>query len=141
MTLKVKTLAAILIVFVCVVFIARQGSAFDLFGHACVNDSANSSTCKQAKDQGNKDPIAGPGGLISKASNVIAVVGGIVAVIMIIISGFWFVTAGGSPIGQGATDANQIKRARATLLGALIGAVVIALAWTITRFVTDRVIQ
>jgi hypothetical protein len=119
---------------------AKALAASDLTGDAC-SQAPNSSICQQAQNNGGKNPVAGQNGLISKAANVIAVVGGVVAVIMIIISGFMFVTAGGSPVGQRSTDPNQLKKARATLAGALIGALVIALAWTITRFVTDHVIQ
>ena len=120
---------------------AKSFAATDPLGGVCTGDSADSAVCQQARNSDGKNPVAGPNGLISKASNVIAVIGGVVAVIMIIISGFMFVTAGGAPVGQRSTDPNQLKKARATLAGALIGLIVIALAWTITRFVTDNVIK
>ena len=135
----IKSILAVLVLMVTVFGLASKTSAIDLFGSAC-KQANGSSVCNQAKEQGNKNPIAGPNGLISKAANLLAIVGGVIAVIMVIYSGFLFVAAGGSPIGQRSTDPNQLKKARATLVGALIGAIVIALAWTITRFVTDRII-
>lgn len=122
-------------------FLFPRAFAADPITGACTGAAATSSVCQQLEHQGNKNPIAGPDGVISKAANLIAVIGGIIAVIMVIISGFMFVTAGGSPVGQRSADPNQLKKARATLTGALIGAIVIALAWTITRFVTDHLIK
>lgn len=52
---------------------------------------------------------------------------GIVAVIVIIIAGFIFVTSNG--------DANKISRAKQAILGSVIGLVVIMLAFVITQFV------
>lgn len=102
-----------------------------LFGQAC--NGANSNVCTQAKQQGTTDPIAGPNGVISVAANVIAVVTGVIAVIMIIIGGLRYATAAG--------NAEQAAGARRQIIYALIGIVVVALAWTITRFVVDKVIQ
>jgi hypothetical protein len=125
-----------------VFFLPKTTSAADPIGGACTGEAAKSPVCQQITDpkNTNNNPVAGPDGLISKAANLLAVVGGVVAVIMVIYSGFLLITAGGSPVGQRSADPNQLKKARATLAGALIGAAVIALAWTITRFVTDHVI-
>jgi hypothetical protein len=137
--MKTKILILCLSILVALIFIAPRAAAFDLFGSSCTGEAAKSAVC-QDRAKGTTNPIAGPNGLISKVANVVAVVGGIIAVIMIIISGFMFMTAGGTPVGQRSTDPNQLKKARATLFGAIVGLVVIALAWTITRFVTDKII-
>ncbi|HET6864211.1 MAG TPA: hypothetical protein VFH37_03380 [Candidatus Saccharimonadales bacterium] len=116
-------------------------AAFNPFGSVCSNsDAATSPACHQNKDQNGKttDPAVN---IIRTAANIIAIVAGIAAVIMIIISGFQFVTAGGAVPGQRSGDTNKIKSARSTLIGALVGLVIIALAWTIVTFVTDHFIS
>lgn len=52
---------------------------------------------------------------------------GIVAVIVIIVAAFFFVTSRG--------DANQMKRSKDAIRGAVIGLVVVMTAFVITRFV------
>jgi hypothetical protein len=110
---------------------------------ACASNSvANSSAiCKQANNQGTNNPVAGPNGVISKAANIVGLVAGIGAVIIIIISGFMFVTAGGATPGQRSSDPNRLKTARSALSGAIIGLVIVALAWAIVKFVTNKLVQ
>lgn len=115
---------------------------FNPLEEACSTNTKtqDSPLCKQAQEQGEKDPIAGPNGVISKAANIIALVAGIGAVIMILIGSFEFITAGGTAIGQRSSDPNKVKQARSRIVNALIGLVVIALAWAIVRLITDQVI-
>jgi hypothetical protein len=77
--------------------------------------------------------VAGSNGVINKAANIIALVTSIGAVIMILIGGFFYVTAGG--------NAENAAKAKARIISAVIGLVVVALAWTIVRLVTDRIIK
>lgn len=63
--------------------------------------------------------------------NVLSFIVGIAAVIMIIIGGFKYVTSQG--------DSNNINSAKNTILYALIGLVVVALAQVLVRFVLGRV--
>lgn len=72
------------------------------------------------------DPGAAAGDLL----NTVYVVAGITCVIVIVVAGFMFVTASG--------DASLIKKAREMLIGALIGLLVIILAFAITGFVLGR---
>lgn len=72
------------------------------------------------------DPGAAAGDLL----NTVYVVAGITCVIVIVIAGFMFVTASG--------DASLIKKAREMLIGALIGLLVIIMAFAITGFVLGR---
>lgn len=67
---------------------------------------------------------------IATAINIISVIVGIVAVIMIIVAGFRYVTSGG--------DTESVASAKKTLLYAVIGLIVVALAQTIVRFVLKR---
>lgn len=70
---------------------------------------------------------------IRTAANIIASITGIAAVIIVMIGGLSYITAGG--------NAEQATNARRRIAGALIGLIVVALAWAATRFVTDRVVQ
>lgn len=63
--------------------------------------------------------------------NLLSALVGVVAVIMIIIAGLRFVTSAGSP--------EAAKSARGTILYAIIGLVVVALAQLIVHFVLDKV--
>jgi predicted secreted protein len=116
-----------------------QPQPFNPLGGACANAPANPA-CTQNKDQNgsNANPTVN---IIRSAADVIALIGGIGAVVIIIISGFMFVTAGGVTPGQRSGDPNRIKTARATLTGAIVGLIIIALAWTIVAFVTDKLIK
>ena len=118
-------------------------AAFNPLDKACQGEAAKSPACQQAQAQSTNpsDPIAGPDGIINKAANIIALVAGIGAVIMIIIGAFEFITAGGSPIGQRSGDPNKAKQARTRIVSALIGLVVVALAWALVRLITDRVLR
>jgi hypothetical protein len=138
---KTKVLLLLLLPIVLLCVSVSTVHAFNLFNDACSGQKAASSpTCQQAatQTQNNNNPAIDT---INTAANIIALVTGIGAVIMIIISGFKFVTAGGATPGQRAGDPNAIKSARATLTASIIGLAVVALAWTITRFITDRLIQ
>jgi hypothetical protein len=101
----------------------------------------DSAVCKDsAKQQGTStNPVTDT---IKKVANVIAIIAGIASVIIIIISGFMFITAGGSIAGQRAGD-NPAKAAKAksALSAALVGLVIVALAWTIVTFITDKFIH
>lgn len=110
---------------------------------ACqTNDlTRNSEICHQSQSQGKTNPVSGPKGIINTGANIIALITGIGAVIVIIISGFMFVTAGGAAPGQRSADPNRLKTARSALSGAIIGLVVVALAWAIVRFVTNKFVR
>lgn len=112
---------------------ASPAHAWSLFPDKVCNttEARKSTACIEAKaQQGNENPVAN---LIGDAANIIALVAGFVAVLMIIIAGFQFVTSGG--------NAEQTTKARGRIFGAIIGLVVIALAWTIIRLVLDAVIK
>ncbi len=68
--------------------------------------------------------------LISTILNVLSVIVGIIAVIMIIIGGFHYITSGGSD--------EKVKKAKNTILYAIIGLIVVALAQIIVKFVLQK---
>jgi hypothetical protein len=110
-----------------------QASAYNPLGQACTGNAASSAACQQASSQGSTDPIAGPDGIINKAAGIIAIIAGIAAVIVIIVGGFSYITSAG--------NAESAKKARQRILGAVIGLVVVFLAWSIVRYVSDNVLK
>ena len=126
-----------------ITILAISGSsalAFNPLAPACQTKSgagASGPVCTQNKAQ-NGSPVNPALHTINVASTIIAFVAGIAAVIVIIVSGFQFITAGGIAGGQRAGDApGGAKKARQTLVGAVIGLLVIALAWTLITVVTN----
>jgi len=82
--------------------------------------------------------IGGCGGGESKISNIIktiinilSAIGGIIAVILIIVGGIKYMTSAG--------DSNAAANARNTIIYALVGLVVVAFAQIIVRFVLQQI--
>jgi hypothetical protein len=69
--------------------------------------------------------------VIATVINILSIVVGVIAVIMIIIGGLRYITSGG--------DSNNTKGAKDTILYAIIGLVVVAMAQVIVRFVLNEV--
>lgn len=67
---------------------------------------------------------------ISKGINIFSMIIGIIAVVMIMIAGFKYITSTG--------DANSVNSAKNTLLYAVIGLVIVAMAQVIVRFVITQ---
>lgn len=70
---------------------------------------------------------------VTNVINLISMAVGIAAVIMIMVGGFRYTTSGG--------DQEGIKSAKNTIMYALIGLIVVALAQVIVRFVLNKTIQ
>jgi hypothetical protein len=66
-----------------------------------------------------------------KILDVVYMIAGMIAVLIIVVAGFIFVTANG--------DSNRIQKAKMAILGAVIGLIVILLAFVITQFVIFKV--
>jgi hypothetical protein len=80
------------------------------------------------KDTGNGVSLSS---VVKVIVNILSLIVGIVAVIMIIVGGFRYVTSGG--------DSNNITSAKNTILYAIVGLVVVALAQFIVQFVVAKV--
>lgn len=93
-----------------------QGSNIDFTGNTQSQDCSSGST--------------GIGKLIRTIINVLSIIIGAVAVIMIIIGGFRYITSGGSAEGT--------KAARQTIVYAIVGLVIVALAQIIVHFVLNN---
>ncbi len=105
-----------------------HAAAYDAFQgfkgkEACGGSAQGSAVCST----NGTNTITGPTGVLRKATNIIALLAGIAAVILIVLSGFQFITSGG--------DAQKIAGARNTLFGAIIGVVIVIAAQGILQFV------
>lgn len=68
--------------------------------------------------------------LLKRIVNILSVIIGVIAVIMIIVGGFRYITSGGA--------AEKVTGAKNTILYALIGLIIVALAQIIVRFVLSN---
>ncbi|HZM63709.1 MAG TPA: pilin [Candidatus Saccharimonadales bacterium] len=68
--------------------------------------------------------------IISVFLNIFSVVIGIVAVVMIMVGGFKYITAGG--------DSSKVTSAKHTIIYALIGIIVVAMAQFLVQFVLQK---
>lgn len=71
--------------------------------------------------------------IIKTIINIVSIVVGVVAVIMIVFGGLKYITSGG--------ESSNVSSAKNTIIYAIIGLVVVALAQFIVRFVLDRSIN
>ncbi len=124
-----KLLLGLAAIFALAVFAVQPALAFDPFGTICNVGGSDSAVC-QEKNNNSNNPLTGPKGLFVGIANIIALSAGLSAIIIIIIAGFKFVTAGG--------DAAKAKSAQGTIVTALVGLVIIALAAAIINFVLGR---
>jgi len=91
----------------------------------CLGVAAAGATCSEGSTGTTVNTVVG------LVVNILSVLVGIAAVIMIIIGGFKYVTSAG--------DSSNVKSAKDTIIYAIIGLVVVAMAQMITGFVLDRV--
>lgn len=107
--------------------------AFDFFRNSsnpvCNSGSSSSAVCKQPSNQ-QKNPVVD---VIQVTSSVFALMAGVLAVIMIIVSGLTLTTSGGNQ--------EAVANSRKRIVNSIIGLAIVALAWVIIRFVTDQLIK
>lgn len=137
MTQKIKslilTLASVL-AFSVPALIAVPVYAADIQGGLCtgaglqITPSGSSADCT--------DPSIGTGhlnDLLTTVINIFSAVVGVIAVLMIIVGGLRYITSGG--------DSGKVSAAKTTIIYALIGLVVVALAQLIVHFVLAQAIS
>jgi hypothetical protein len=107
--------------------VSPTASAFSLFGDAC-RDNSNATVCKDARGGGN--PIYGPDGIVTVIINILSIIIGVAAVVVIIIAGIQYMMSTGDP-----TKVNNAKNA---ILYALVGLGVAVAAQVIVRFIISR---
>ena len=84
----------------------------------------------QACVGGDEDPGEKVNALITQVINIFSVIVGIIAVIMIIWGGLKYITSGG--------DSGNVTGAKNTILYAIIGLIIVALAQFIVRFILSK---
>lgn len=105
--------------------------AFDPFDQACTGAS-DSTVCQdrlQAQSATNNS-LYGPNGVITRAIGLLSIVVGIASVIVIMLAGLRFITAGG--------DANNVASAKNTAKYAVIGVLITLLARGLIMFVFNK---
>ncbi len=90
----------------------------NILEEACTGKATDSPTCETTDPEAN--PLTGSDGILIRITQLIALIAGIAAVFIIIVSGMRYITSGG--------DTQKAVGARNALIGALVGLVIIALA-------------
>ena len=93
-----------------------------------ITENPSSSSCNNGPngvDQVNR--------ILRKIVNFLSALVGVVAVIMIIVGGFRYITSGGND--------TSVTSAKNTILYAIIGLVIVALAQVLVRFVLDKLVN
>lgn len=94
-----------------------------------VSSATNNASCSTS---GN-DLTTGIGQVARTAVNILSIVVGAIAVIMIIYAGFRYITSGG--------DSNGVTSAKNTLIYAIVGIVIVALAQLIVHWVLNTTVN
>lgn len=92
-----------------------------------INAASGVNGCGQPAGQ---DPTKALNSTVTNVINILSAIVGVLAVIMIIIAGFRFITSGGS--------SEQVGSAKKTIIYAVIGLFVVALAQVITQYVISQ---
>ena len=96
----------------------------------CVGASLDLTTDPATACEPDQDAITQINKVIRTIINLLSVIVGVVAVIMIVIGGLRYITSGGSDTG--------VTSAKNTILYAIIGLVIVALSQFIVRFVLSK---
>ncbi|CAN5399857.1 hypothetical protein BH10PAT3_BH10PAT3_5470 [soil metagenome] len=101
-------------------------SGVDLDAAATIDATGGTANCTTNVDGAG----TAANGLIKNVINIFSLIVGVVAVIMIIVGGFRYITSGGN-------DGN-VSGAKNTILYAVVGLIIVALAQIIVRFVLGK---
>lgn len=106
---------------------ARAASIFDdVKKEACNGTQLEAGTTNSCDDKAVKKVDD----LLANIINLISAIGGVIAVIMIIVQGLRYITANG--------DSNSIGSAKHGIIYAVVGLVIIALAQILVKFVINK---
>jgi hypothetical protein len=106
-------------------------SPFDIACNQSGGSGTGGATVCNSKNNTTSNPLTGSSGVLTNVANLLALIGGIIVVIMIIVGGIKYVTSSG--------DSSQVSSAKNTIIYGLIGLVVIALARIIVSVVISKV--
>lgn len=93
------------------------------------NDAAGEAGTACDKGGNGADPSKGLGPLAAKVVNFFTIVVGAIAIIMVIFGGFRYITSGG--------DSGKVGSAKNTLIYAIVGLIIVALAQILVHFVIN----
>lgn len=114
----------ILIVAALLVLGVTPAQAYDPYnGVECSGKAAKSAVCHAQTS----NPLAGPDSTIAHITTIVATIAGGIAIIILLVGSIRYITSGG--------DAGNVKKAKDTILYALIGIAVIVLARTLIIYV------
>ncbi len=130
MRITIKKLLLVLSMTLYLVAPMQNALAADVILDPACKATPNAEICQKREQNTKVNPLLK---VFRVATNVIAVFAGIIAVIMVIVSGIQMVASGGNQ--------ENVTNARKRLVAALIGIVIIALAWTIINFVLTNIIK
>ncbi|HEX8227370.1 MAG TPA: hypothetical protein VF572_05895 [Candidatus Saccharimonadales bacterium] len=105
--------------------VPAAAAGYNPFGKACSGNAPGDTTVCATPAGG--DPLTNQNGILHKVTQIIAVIAGVAAVIVIIVAGISYITSGG--------NAEQVNKAKQAILFALVGLAVIVLAQTIISLV------
>lgn len=97
--------------------------AVDPYEQICA-DNPDNSVCNTPRD---RNLIKGNDSIIDKVANFIAMLGGVIAIVVIMISGLKFITSSG--------DSKKAEEARNTIIYAAVGILIILFARIIVAFI------
>lgn len=107
----------------------RVAAVYNPFSSACSTPEAkNSPTCGSLTTT---NPLTGSNGLLMKITYIVAAVTGFTAILVILIAGSRYMTAGG--------DTKKASDARNALIGALVGLCIVSFASLIIMFIVSRI--
>ncbi len=115
-------------IMICAVFGASVLSTASLSGSVSAQVSKGIDTATTSEMKGKS--IDGDKGLIKTVVNVLLWAVGVLSVIMIIFSGFRYITSAG--------DTSKTKSAQSTLIYSVVGLIVAIMAWAIVNMVINR---
>jgi len=101
----------------------------DPFGGLCTGQAAKSTVC-QTSNKGT-DPLSTTGGVIHQVTQLVAIIAGSVAVIVIVVAGISYISANG--------DAEKIKKSKNAIIYSLVGLIVIIVGQALINFVISKV--
>lgn len=132
MTRMIRTFAVTLLLMGSLVGLSAPVAAeFSLFGDPCAN-SPDATVCQDSRQEQSQEnnSIYGPNGVIATIVNILTLIIGAAAVIMIIVAGMQYMLSNG--------DAAKISNAKNTIIYALIGIAVAVVARTLVVFIIQR---
>ncbi|MDZ7744459.1 MAG: pilin [Candidatus Saccharibacteria bacterium] len=100
------------------------------FNQEICEDNPDAAFCTELREGGGTESVFGSGGIVATVLNLLSIVIGFASVVVIMIGGLRYILASGDP--------NNINAAKNTILYAIVGLAVAAMAQAIVLFVLNR---